>query len=119
MFNNPYNYPYMNMREMTMNPYISEGIANFPRPRPSFFKGLSNIKWGNVLNNTQKTLNVINQAIPVYYQIKPIFSNVKSFGRLISAFNSEDTHKNNNKAIFNNNEIKKENSLNSPTFFIN
>ena len=29
---------------------------------------LKSINWSNILNNTQKTLNVINQAIPVYYR---------------------------------------------------
>ena len=131
MFNNPYNYyPYMNIPNrmamntatmgsgMAMNPYMQGGISSLVRPRPSLFKGLANIKWGSVLNNTQKTLNVINQAIPVYYQVKPIFSNVKSFGRLISAFNEEDTSKSNSQDNLNTNK-EKENSSNSPTFFIN
>ncbi len=98
MYNNPYYYPYMNI-----NPYI--------RPRNSILKGLTNIKWGDVLNNTQKTLNVINQAIPVYYQIKPIFTNIRSLGKLVTAFNESDSQENI--------ETKKENSNNSPTFFIN
>lgn len=129
MFNGPYNYPYMNIPMganmasnlsggLAFNPYTQGGMANLIKPRPSLLKGLSGIKWGDVLNNTQKTLNVINQAIPVYYQIKPIFSNVKSFGRLISAFN-EDTPQNNNQNNISNQTIEKENSSNSPTFFIN
>ena len=98
MYNNPYNYyPYMNTMQV--------------RPKPSLFRSLSGIKWETILNNTQKTLNVINQAIPVYYQIKPIFSNLKSFGKLVSAFNEEDSKNNNIETI------KKENSHN-PTFFI-
>ena len=137
MFNNPYNYyPYMNIapnipnginmassigRGMGMNPYIPAlaNSSNLVRPRAGLLKGLSTIKWGDVLNNTQKTLNVINQAIPVYYQIKPMFSNVKSFGRLMTAFNEEDHPKSNNLNNPSNNEIKKENSSNSPTFFMN
>lgn len=120
MYNNPYNYyPYMNIpRGMTMNPYMQGNMASLTRPRPSIFKGLSNIKWGDVLNNTQKTLNVINQAIPVYYQIKPIFNNVKSLGKLVSAFNEDDAPKNNSLSI-NNQPKEKENSSNPPTFFIN
>ena len=59
MYNNPYNfYPFINQ---TANPvYVGA--------KPSLFKSLTNIKWGALLTNTQKTLNVINQAIPVYYQ---------------------------------------------------
>lgn len=114
MFNNPYNYyPYMNNMSMTPN---AIGMPNMIRPKPSLLKGLSGIKWGDVLNNTQKTLNVINQAIPVYYQIKPIFSNVKSFGRLISAFNDDKTNDVSNR----DSKIEKvETSKNAPTFFIN
>ena len=43
-------------------------------------KGLSSLKtvnWGSLLEGTQKTLGVINQAIPVVYQIKPIINNAK------------------------------------------
>ena len=100
-----------------INGYGAINSMNMIRPKAGLFKGLSNIKWGEVLNNTQKTLNVINQAIPVYYQIKPIFSNVKSLGRLVSAFNEEDSSTDNN--IQNSQPIIKENSPNSPTFFVN
>lgn len=126
MFNNPYNfYPYMNtasrMVPMAGNIAMSSRIPGAPGAisKGGIFKSLSGIKWGNVLNNTQKTLNVINQAIPVYYQIKPIWQNVKSFGKIMEVFNSPDD---NNNQVNNNNisiEEKKETSSNSPTFFIN
>ena len=128
MYNNPYNYyPYMNMNYMPRMNGIDPRNISQVRPNGIFkgglFRGLSNIKWGDVLNNTQKTLNVINQAIPVYYQIKPIFSNVRSLGKLMSIFNEDDTNNtHNNNDINKNNNIettKKENSTNSPTFFIN
>ena len=107
MYNNPYNfYPFINQ---TANPvYVGA--------KPSIFKSLTNIKWCALLTNTQKTLNVINQAIPVYYQIKPVWQNIRSFGHIMSAFNEND-----------NNDIKKEEVLtktsteknsNLPTFFI-
>ena len=115
MYNNPYYYPYMNGMNFA-GPSV--GTTNILRPRGGLFKGISNIKWGTVLNNTQKTLNVINQAIPVYYQIKPIFGNLKSFSRLMSAFNEEDSNTNNNSNSNTNlNTIKNENK-NAPTFFI-
>ena len=117
MYNNPFNYyPYMNMgRQM--------GMSAAKVAKPSIFKSLASIKWGSILTNTQKTLNVINQAIPVYYQIKPIYHNLKSFGKIMSAFNdnSSDTKTNltNNLNQNANLETKKENSSNQPTFFIN
>ena len=115
MYNNPYYYPYMTGMNMASP---SMGATNMLRPRIGLFKGLSNIKWGTVLNNTQKTLNVINQAIPVYYQVKPIFGNLKSFTRLMNAFNEEDKPNNNINNQENINTTKKENK-NVPTFFIN
>ncbi len=117
MYNNPYYYPYGNGINY-INPAVMQTAI---RPKRGLFKGLSNIKWGTVLNNTQKTLNVINQAIPVYYQMKPIFGNIKSFSRLMSAFNEEDSSSNKtleNSENTTNISTKKENK-NSPTFFIN
>ena len=136
MYNNPYNfYPYMNQMPMGSLARGAAGGSNVLRSaaRPGLFRSLSNIKWGNVLTNTQKTLNVINQAIPVYYQIKPIWGNLKSFGKIMSAFNEPDNQKTNNQVnnlnqSFNNHvpnqtihtrEEKKEESSNLPTFFIN
>lgn len=105
MFNNPY----------TMFPYQNQLLTT---TKPSILKTLSNIKWGNLLNNTQKTLNVINQAIPVYYQVKPIWGNLKSFSKILSEFKETDTNNNNN---INNQreESLKEKENNLPTFFIN
>lgn len=127
MFNNPYNfYPYMNTASR-MIPIMNNASRMAPNAigtasKGGIFKSLTSIKWGNVLSNTQKTLNVINQAIPVYYQIKPIWQNVKSFGKIMEVFNSPDND--NNNQVGNNNfdlnkEEKKETSSNSPTFFIN
>ena len=119
MYNNPYNfYPYMNNMAMNSGMMGASMMGARNVARPGLFRSLSNIKWGNVLTNTQKTLNVINQAIPVYYQIKPIWQNVKSFSRIMTAFNEPDKPNN----ISNNQEVKtekKEVSQNSPTFFIN
>lgn len=56
--------------------------------RPSLFSTLKNIGWSNILDGTQKTLGVINQAIPIVYQIKPVVSNVRSMFKIASAINS-------------------------------
>lgn len=51
--------------------------------------GLSNLlgkfSFTGFLNGASKTLNIINQAIPVFYQVKPIFNNAKTMLRVISA----------------------------------
>ena len=54
--------------------------------RPSLFsKGLSaakSINWGGLLDGTQKTLGIINQAIPIVYQVKPILTNAKTMFKI-------------------------------------
>lgn len=52
--------------------------------------GLSkkNFNWDSFLNNTQRTLNVINQAMPIYNQVKPIFKNMGTIFRVIGELNS-------------------------------
>ena len=94
MFNNPmyYNnfYPYNN------NNLFKKGLT------------LKKINWSNILNNTQKTLNVINQAIPVYYQVKPIWTNAKTMIRMIGAIKDDKTDTKE--------DIKKETSQ-GPVFF--
>lgn len=117
MFNNsfyPYNYGYRN----------------------GLFRNFSSLgkrfNWSSILNNTQKTLNIINQAIPVMYQIKPIYNNAKTVFRVINAVKeptpvktttNNKTQKENSsqeeKKASNNNKKGTENyGNNSPIFFL-
>lgn len=48
------------------------------------------INWSSLLSNTQKTLGIINQAIPAFYQIKPIFSNMKTMFKVVNEINKDD-----------------------------
>lgn len=82
------------------------------------------INWAGLLSNTQKTLNIVNQAIPIVYQVKPIFNNAKTMLKVASAFANSDNN-NTNTNIQNNNESKIEEienndtySSNQPSFFI-
>ena len=65
----------------------------YPNPyvRPGMLASLRNINWGGILDGTQKTLGVINQAIPIVYQVKPIFSNMRSLFRIANEINAPDT----------------------------
>ncbi len=47
---------------------------------------LSRINWSSLLSNAQKTLNVVNQAIPLYYQVKPVFKNLRTLGKIGKEF---------------------------------
>lgn len=99
MYNNPMYYN-------SFFPYQDNNIL-----RKGFgMKSLHKINWSNILNNTQKTLNVINQAIPVYYQVKPIWGNAKTMFRMVNALKDNDEVKETK-------EIKKETSK-GPVFFL-
>lgn len=55
-----------------------------------FNGGIKKINWSNILNNTQKTLNVINQAIPIIYQVKPLVTNAKTLFRIADIVNTPE-----------------------------
>ena len=79
------------------------------------------INWNNILNNTQRTLGIINQAIPIVYQIKPLFSNARTLFRVASVLNSNDDEKEEiNDNNYSNNisyeEVKKDS--NGPIFYL-
>lgn len=87
----------------------------YPYQNPSILaKGLSffkTIKWGPLLDGTSKTLGVINQAIPVVYQVKPIINNAKTMFKIANIMNEPKK------------ETKKETTTvtqtnNSPIFYI-
>lgn len=92
MYNGMYNnnfFPYQNMNMAIQTPSTKRGLLGG-------LLGLSKINWGNLLNNTQKTLNVINQAIPIYYQVKPIYNNAKTMFRVFGAMNDNKGTSNSN-----------------------
>ena len=62
----------------------------------------STFTFTGLLNGASKTLGVINQSIPVFYQIKPIINNAKTMYRVAKEINSND-RKNNNTSINNRN----------------
>ncbi len=48
------------------------------------------INWNNILNNTQRTLGIINQAIPIVYQVKPLLNNARTLFKIAGAINEKD-----------------------------
>ena len=84
--------------------------------RPSLFsKGLGiakGINWGSLLDGTQKTLGVINQAIPIVYQVKPILNNAKTMFKIADVMRQPD---NTNEPI---QSISSEQNINKPIFYI-
>lgn len=89
-------------------------MYNYPYLRPSLLsRGISlakGIKWGDLLDGTQKTLGVINQAIPIIYQVKPIMNNAKTLFKIADSFKNID--------LDNKNESSEKNYENKPIFYI-
>lgn len=92
---------------------------------------LGKINWASILSNTQKTLNVVNQAIPLYYQVKPVFKNLGVLGRITKEFskmgnvNSNEVNQTNNVQTETQNVINNKtgdainvNEIPNPTFFL-
>ena len=91
----------------------------YPYPNPSLIaKGtslLKSIKWSSILDGTGKTLGVINQAIPVVYQIKPLVGNLKTIMKITSNLNNNLEQ---DEEIVESNKNKKNQEKNSPIFYI-
>ena len=85
MYNDPYS---MNYYTYYYNYY------NQKMPKPSLFRGLKKYNWNNFLNGTGKTLNVINQAIPIIYQVRPILNNAITMFRVMNAVRGSDSDTN-------------------------
>lgn len=92
----------------------------------------SKINWSSLLSNAQKTLGVVNQAIPLYYQVKPVFKNLRALGKIGKEFTkiSESNNQNsnevkqeskfdntNNNAVINN-ISNEQNDYPTPTFYL-
>lgn len=67
------NYPFM------LRPNILGKTA-------SLSKGFN---WASLLDGTQKTLGVINQAIPIVHQVKPIVNNAKTMFKIADALKTD------------------------------
>lgn len=89
--------------------------------RPSLFsRGLNltkGINWSGLLDGTQKTLGVINQAIPIVYQVKPMLANARTMFKIADQIRTPATTNN----VVSNDNLSKEASTdvtNLPVFYI-
>ena len=103
MYNTPFFIPRYN--PMMMNPNLIRGIptatnalASTTRAAStgglfsklgSSLSGIKAINWGGLINNTSKTLGIINQTIPLVRQVGPMVTNMKSMLRVASLFKDE------------------------------
>lgn len=123
MYNQPYiipnNYTIPNM----IHPNIMPSIINNTRNNSllgrigNIVNGIKSFNWNGLINNTSKTLGIINQTIPLVKQVKPMVTNIRSMIKLAYIFKDEtdinplQSNTTPQESILNNNE--------SPTFFIN
>ena len=56
----------------------------------SLFGGIKGMNWGTIINNTQRTLGLINQAIPVVKQVTPVVRNAKTMFSVMNEFKKLD-----------------------------
>ena len=164
MYNTPFYIP--NYNANIMNPNLLRGIAsnnflnttrgintignltntarntNILSKLTTGLSGIKKINWSGLINNTSKTLGIVNQTIPLVKQVGPMVGNIRSMMRVASIFKDEtDTPKNSNyftpstnNTLNNNttnttikpnstnqnkNNPEKTNYTESPTFFIN
>lgn len=84
-------------------------MYNYPYVRPGLLGRLfgtsKSFSFSGFLDGTQKTLGIINQAIPIVYQIKPMVQNAKTMFRIADEIrkpveNTSHTVVNTNKPVF-------------------
>lgn len=129
--------PYMFPNAMIQTAPINTGLANATNlvngigtAKTGLSGFLSKINFSSILSNAQKTLNVVNQAVPLYYQVKPVFKNIRALGRIGKEFknissnnattlNQTSNNINNQNNINNTNEHNNvNNDIPNPTFFL-
>lgn len=100
-----YYYPYMNI------PTSSTGLLS------KIFK--NGINWSTILTNTQKTLNIVNQTIPLVKQVGPVVNNAKTMFKVMNEFKKVETPKNNTSRTIEKIDNTTNSSINNnnPTFF--
>lgn len=91
----------------------------------NLISGMRGMNWGTLLTNTQRTLGLINQAIPVVKQVTPVMKNAKTMFRVMNEFKKVDepttVSKQQTKTTPNNQTNTPSTphfSINQPTFFI-
>lgn len=93
--------------------------------RPSLFGALRNtirgINFSGILNGTQRTLNIVNQAIPLVKQVTPVMKNARTMFRVMNEFKkTEPPKKRNNYNNYNNTNNYNDDTEygGGPTFFL-
>ena len=91
-------------------------MYNYPYMRPGILSRLfgTGFSWSSFLDGTQKTLGVINQAIPIVNQVKPIVSNARTIFKIADEIKKPTTSSVTNQTLNSSKPI----STNKPIFYI-
>ncbi len=114
------------------NPYFGYPYMSAAAPTSGgglFSRLLGNgINWSSILSGTQKTLGIVNQAIPVVKQVSPVMKNAKTMFKIMNEFKKVDTpiasnNEKNSQVSTEENPIDKEeiefsDNNSGPTFFL-
>ena len=106
---------------MNFYPYYNFPYTSFTQvPKVGGLKSLfGGIKWSSILSGTQKTLNVVNQAIPIIKQAGPIVNNAKTMFRVMNEFKNIDSKTNENVSLQSNSVIESSTSQNNTNSTMN
>lgn len=120
-----YYVPYFNMYPNMVTPTLGAAANTGGLFSRLLGRGFN---WGSILTNTQKTLGIVNQAIPVIKQVSPVVKNAKTMFRVMNEFKKEDTVSTTSSNSIANNYTKEQanyepkaisNYNDGPTFFLN
>ena len=92
----------------------SRGLGLFSRIGNSL-NAIKALNWGGIINNTSKTLGIINQTIPIVKQVGPMMNNMKSMLKIASIFKDETDVPKKKNYFTNNYQTKIQNNSNSST----
>lgn len=108
-----YYMPFSNITPYTNQPIKTSILSK------AFKNGLN---WSTIITNTQKTLNIVNQSIPIIKQIKPVINNTKTMLKVMNEFKKVEIKPTNEEIKEQPKKEKTEEKIiqnqNNPTFFI-
>lgn len=118
--------PQMSMGNQFMNTggmSLSNALAPFPRNRmyqKPLSRALANFNYYNFLEGTQKTLNTVNQIIPIVNQVTPMIRNAATVFKVANVLNTMPPSPI-TESVFHStpqtNPITKQDSIEKPTLF--
>lgn len=100
-----YYYPYFNI--YPYNSFVKPSL--FSR----IINGIKGINYSSIISGTGKTLNVVNQAIPLVKQVSPVMKNAKTMFKVMNEFKRVNTPTKKDESINKTNNK----TYQGPTFF--